>query len=182
MSLVLVCYGFKTFAVGRWYVGRRLIAETCWTSLRTLGIRVMLLLHREDDLCVDMLGSTITLETTGSFTSCELLHGGRKDKQINGGLEAWSGLRRDPGITGWEKGVFEQKSQYGPGTSDPLPRYIFISWLTEHMPTPHMEFCLHLIYGSQLLQPLQLPAAHHMELLEEKSEVEWKGRSSRGKG
>ncbi|KAF5899388.1 Tyramine beta-hydroxylase [Clarias magur] len=40
------------------------------------------------------------------------------------------------------------------------------------MPTPHMEFCLHLIYGSQLLQPLQLPAAHHMELLEEKSEVE----------
>ncbi|GAA6080650.1 uncharacterized, partial [Tachysurus ichikawai] len=59
-----------------------------------------------------------------------------------------------------------EKKQYGPGTSDPLLRYIFISWLTERMPTPHMEFCLHLIYGPQLLQPLQLPAAHHMELLE----------------
>lgn len=40
------------------------------------------------DLCVDTLGSAITLETTGPFTSCELLHGGRKDKQSNRGLEA----------------------------------------------------------------------------------------------
>lgn len=79
-----------TEPVSRWYDGRRFIVETCWTSLQTLCIGVMLLLHREGDLCAVTLGSTVTLEPTGPFTSCELLHGGRKDKQSNGGLKAWS--------------------------------------------------------------------------------------------
>lgn len=98
-------------------------------------------------------------------------------------LEVWSGYLWWPGHQGGEvelTGLLKAevtsvcvsggRGWCGPGTSDPLFRYVFISWLTERMPTPHMEFCLHLIYGSQLFQPLQLPAADHMDLSENEKE------------
>lgn len=134
-----VCDECECSAKGRLYHCRGHITRACLTSLQTHCLSIRFLSQEEGDPCA-VMGESV--DGTTQMTLRALNHGTSSAHVIGGGANKMRGWRD----LGWPvyvyRGVGKGVSWLRPGTSDPLHRYVFISWLTEWMPEPRMEFCV----------------------------------------